>query len=655
MTTYSIRPFLLGIFILLGLTLFGQKEIKFGKVDPADLAMTELAADTSAGAYVLHHGSKVFFSFSGTPMMFQSVKRRVKLLKRSGFDEADVELRYYPQYQKITDLKAMIHLPDGNTIKLKGRDFVREDLDDDWRSIKFTFPQVTEGAIIEYGYRKSNENFTWLPRFYFQENVPVRWAEYRASIPEYYRYVSLSNAHNVWAEHSSTVDNEQVSGIAMRVQNMNFALADLPAFKDQPYTNNLTDYLPKIYMQLQTVAYPGQEVQNVFTTWQELAKDLDNFAWFGKKYNNRSDVAKPLNDMAPLLEKATTETEKARVAYGYIGQHMNWDGEHRITSDNRLNQCWSSKTGNSAELNMLLLGVLLQLDIQAEPLLVSLRNQGAPITTFPVYDQFDHLMVLARLDGKQYILDVNDTSRPMGMPRFKALNGAGWVASPENPRWIPIKSPRVTSTITAEISLDDTEDGMATVDIQSRKSSYYALNSRNALSRMEDDKEGPLMSDIIDIFPDAEFISRELEEEDDIRAPHKIGLKARVPLAQIADDYIYLSPIISYPLEEGLVDTETRYAPVDLGYPSRHRYVAKIKIPEGYAVEEMPESIRMRSEDGSVSASFTAAKDEETISVNYTLDLGRAVFTADEYYALKEIFERAIELQTSMLVLRRVK
>lgn len=634
--------------------LTAQEEFDFGKIDQADLAMTQLESDTSAGAYVLHHSNTIDFTFSDDgPVLMNTVRRRVKILKRSGFNEADVAIYFRPRYENLNALKAMIHLPDGEEIKLKNKDFIREDYSDEVKLIKFTFPQITEGAIIEYTYHHTDETITYLPKFQFQEDIPVRWAEYKAMIPQYFRYVSLSNSHNKWFVNESDYVDEIYNGSRINAQKIRYVKTEMPAFVDQPYTNNLDDYLPQVYMQLHSVVYPSQPKQDVISTWPNLAIKLSEMEWFGKKYNNVSDVSKPLAEIEQLAEQLPTEMEKAEIAYRIIGRHMNWNDRYGIGGDDRLNKCWDKASGNSSEINMILLGVLQAMEIKAEPLLVSLRNRGAHIRSFPVLDQFDHLMVLAELDGNPIILDVNDPNRKMGLPRFSALNAYGWVANPENERWISIDVPTMKQTTVANITLD--EEGMGIVELQTRMDGYYGISGRSALRNKEDELDGPLMRDIISVFPDAEFIERELNEDDDPYAPLSFKMQAKVPLAQDADDYIYLSPMVIYPMERKLVDTEERFAPVDIGYPNRHRYIAKVAIPEGYAVEELPENIQLRSEDNSVVIRYTTTASETEVSLNYSVELGKAVYSAEEYFVLKELFERAIELQESMFVFRKVK
>ena len=127
-------------------------------------------------------------------------------------------------------------------------------------------------------------------------------------------------------------------------------------------------------------------------------------------------------------------------------------------------------------------------------------------------------------------------------------------------------------------------------------------------------------------------------------------------MGQAMDDYLYVQPILSPVLNNELADAEYRLYPVDFAYPWMERYITTITLPEGYAVEELPESIRLRSEDGTMSCTFAATeKADKTISINFTVSIDRTVYEAAEYGALRAMFKRIIELQESTIVLKRAK
>ena len=48
---------------------------------------------------------------------------------------------------------------------------------------KFTLPNVREGAVIEYAYTLTSDFLFNFQDWTFQRDIPVRWSEYRVSIP----------------------------------------------------------------------------------------------------------------------------------------------------------------------------------------------------------------------------------------------------------------------------------------------------------------------------------------------------------------------------------------------------------------------------------------------------------------------------------------
>ncbi|MEL6357722.1 MAG: hypothetical protein AAFQ37_12405, partial [Bacteroidota bacterium] len=79
------------------------------------------------------------------------------------------------------------------------------------------------------------------------------------------------------------------------------------------------------------------------------------------------------------------------------------------------------------------------------------------------------------------------------------------------------------------------------------------------------------------------------------------------------------------------------------------------KIPEGYEVEELPASQRVRSEDGTLSISYTASSENGDVTINYTFAVDRATFLAEEYKVIREVFSRGVDLQQSQIVFKRAK
>ena len=82
---------------------------------------------------------------------------------------------------------------------------------------------------------------------------------------------------------------------------------------------------------------------------------------------------------------------------------------------------------------------------------------------------------------------------------------------------------------------------------------------------------------------------------------------------------------------------------------------SKLTIPEGYTVEELPENVRMKNEDGSIGLILTYQIKDNTITSQLRFTLKRILFGVHEYEELKQFFDAMVQKCNSMAVLKKVK
>ena len=663
--TLSFRLILLFLFLSTVLSAQYEKGLKFGRIDEADRALLSAPGDTTAEAYVLYDKLDLRFDYveDKGPQLLETFHRRVKLLKPSSFDRANVAIYYDRDYQELQGVDATIYLPDGTDIKLRNRDMTYDRGTDDRDRLMFTFPQVTPGAIIEYTYTKRSQSLLTPFPYTFQEDIPIRWAEYTARIPQYYRYISLGmqgNYHIQEVEQANrswqmTARGAGTKTTPIKFTDMRYVMKDLSSFPQQPYTNNLRDYLPQVKLQLQSVDYPNTISQPVFNNWLTTVKDLHDRQDFGRYYQVKGNYNSVWKEAEPIIMAGTTPKERIDAAYYYVARKVKWNERFSILGSDKPDNILAAGSGNSADLNLCLLALLNEAGIKAHPLLVSLRDRGAPVELYPLINQFNHLLVYTEVDGQPYLLDANGTDRPPGLPRVLALNHRGWVADEQQPRWISIEVPRARRVVLADMTLD--ESGQAAVDLTGRLESYYAFSGRNQLTRMKQATDAPLATDVLAQFPAASVRAHSLVSGGESSLePLTYKVELDLPAAVANQDFLYVQPILLPSLDDALDDVEERLYPIDFPYPWREQYIATIHVPAGYVLEEAPESIRMTSEDGGMTATFaTNVQPDQTVTVNFTVDLDRTFYHATDYTALRQMYRRIIELQESTLIYKRAK
>jgi len=655
--------------LLIPLLLNAQKDpIKWGKVSEKDLKMTVYEADTTADALVLADYATLDFDFSSGEARYVFHRhRRIKILKRSGFKYGDISISVFND-DKISGLKAQAISPNGEEYKVKKSEIYEEETTDKWSRTKFSFPQITEGAVLEYEYSLNSGDFFNLERWYFQDYIPVRHSELRLDIPEWYNYLFFTQGRRAdiaeqemvkrtlrvpmrkertTAGLGNTTSTHVSSTISANVNKHRYVMKNVPAFKEEAYMTTANDHIAKIDFQLQSVKYPNSIIEPILSSWPEVAKELSEHEHFGRQYTQKRRYKKLLEAMEPVLKKGTTKDEKALLAYQFLAENMEWTGKYTFLADKNLDDCFEERKGNSVELNLMLLAILNELGVEAYPLLVSTREHGKMLTLYPIINQFNHMLVAASVGGTLQIMDVGSAQRPVGLPRVASLNGKAWVASMDNPQWIDLTPPLSTATNMFDLTLSP--EGQVAFSMRGQYEGYDAMELRQSFKK---DAEGKfLKEEWQERLPECTLESISVDETANLTAPFKIEVSGDVSeLTTSLPNFIYLTPTVEPIIEENPFKLEQRDYPVNFPYPFKIHNLVFVNKPEGYVVDDLPESIRLNLPNGGGTFEYLINEAGNKISIITKLEIKQLIYTPEEYQAIKSFFAMILEKQGEQLV-----
>ena len=108
----------------------------------------------------------------------------------------------------------------------------------------------------------------------------------------------------------------------------------------------------------------------------------------------RASASAPLEQLRLLLRGVQTDVR-------YLGVELG-EGAYRPTPPNEV---WARRYGDCKDKALLLVSLLAQLEIHAEPALVSSRNRRMVANLLPTPDCFDHVIVRVELDGDDVWVD----------------------------------------------------------------------------------------------------------------------------------------------------------------------------------------------------------------------------------------------------------
>jgi hypothetical protein len=308
-----------------------------------------------------------------------------------------------------------------------------------------------------------------------------------------------------------------------------------------------------------------------------------------------------------------------------------------------------------------LIALLKAYGFEAKPFLVSTRGHGQPIELYPIRSQFNYVLAYLKHNDKVQLLDATHRQRPMGLPATSALNNKGWIVDAE-PEWLEIVPGRSSSTRMFNITLN--EEGKAVGKIVSAYDGYAALEVREELTKKDDpqsnneapeeDKDEEVSATLANI----EYDSVTVKNLDDIYKTLAYNAKVVIPEGgTVNGDFIYLTPVLHPAFDENPFKQTVREYPVDIPYPLSHRYILNLTIPEGYAIEQMPEQVSLSLPENGGKFTFLVSKPAGTIrmlQINSTIQINQVHFEPDEYPAIKKFFDLIIEKQQEQLVLKKI-
>ncbi|AKQ46972.1 hypothetical protein TH63_17130 [Rufibacter radiotolerans] len=670
---FQARLLLAALFCAFHFSASGQEApVKFGKVTEEELKMKAYAKDTSAAAVILADYGRSYFTYaSDFKVNFERVIR-IKILKKTGYDWANMVVPYYQKTgvgkEQVSNIKGVTYnLEDGKIMKVKMDDkaIFDEKESANWSNKKFTLPAVKEGSVLEISYAITSDFLFNLRDWTFQRSIPVVHSEYRASIPEYYQYKHIPQGYEPFAVNealpgtmnftvtwSSSVEpglrggrtaggSEMVNAACV---NHRWVMKDVPAITSEAYITTLNDYVSKVEFELEWIRYPNQIAKRIAGNWTSLTDDLMAEESFGLQLN-RTGFFK--NEVASMLA-IKDSVDRLNAVYEFVKKSVKWNGQSGKYVTSSLRKAFDAKTGNVADINLMLVAMLRDAGFEAHPVILSTRDNGrAPHT--PVLSRFNYVVAYAKIGDKTILMDATDPLMPLGYLPKQCLNGQGWLVAKNAGDWVALKSgDRTTELLSAELQILPT--GVLTGKVSQSTSGLWAVSQRRNVQEAGEEKFLKGIAGSQNLLERKKPVLQNLKE---YQKPFGLQYEVSSPEETQNKDIIYLNPMLLKAQQENPFKLATRKYPVDFAQPTEEVYVCSFTIPDGYAVEEMPKSISLVLPENGGKFTYVLQNQGNKIQIMSKMSINKSVFYAEEYSFLKEFYTQMVAKHAEQIVLKK--
>jgi hypothetical protein len=316
-----------------------------------------------------------------------------------------------------------------------------------------------------------------------------------------------------------------------------------------------------------------------------------------------------------------------------------------------LDDVLEKKKGDEGDINLLLAGMLKSCGIEVHPIILSTPKNGTIYKEYPFLDQFNHIIVYAKTDKNEYVLDANDMQRPWYLLPEKALNDEGLMILDDNVEWVKIKpngkdlSVKVASVL---IKNDGSINGLMRVT----DDDYCALKERH---KMESEKEDDYLKELLQTAKNGiDGSALKIKNKEDVEKSLVIESNiSSTSYSQVSGNMMYVNPSFLGRLEDNPFKEEKRKFPIDYAYPFDHYYKVNITLPSGYVLKECPEPISVNLVDGKSGFIREVTKNGDVLQFSTHFFINKLKFTPDEYSELKQFYNKVISLEAEPLVFQK--
>jgi hypothetical protein len=625
------------IAILTGAAVFAQTAThEFGVYSQEELSLKECSFDSDAEAIVLFEEGKSYFD--DDYRLITDHRIRIKILKQRGIDRGNIKISFYAKddFEYIDKIRAVAYNPGENPAAsaLDRKSIYKERQDDRISNIKFAIPNVKVGTIIEYSYTSYKKHYGGLRDWVFQWYIPVIRSSYILQPPPNTEFTYV-----VFKQNKYPVDIKQI-GEGQTYFEMN----NLPGLRDEPYMDALQDYLQRVNFQLYSYATAFGGKQKTNTTWEELAASMAGYEYLGGALKKSLPVD-PALALAVMTE--TTAAGRVKAIYSYVKENYTWNGYYGKYATLGLKKVMESKTGNTAEINLVLIGLLRAFDIDAKPLIAAERDYGKVNPEIPLEDGFNITVAFVQAGGKTFILDATRKNCPADIIPYNLLNTYALLAEKKVSNLVFIKSGAgFQNTVKIQGVLEKSGLQKSSAIINS-----YKYAKEDVLNRIGRSKE--------------KFVTTMYEEKYDGLKVDSFGYQDprhdSLPVVQYikftsqasdAEGYVLFNYNVFTGLQKNLFTASERFTNVNFGYPVQNIIEQEIMLPAGSKTDELPANKTLVMPGGKISVSREVKRTGDSLHVTIVFNQSVTLVTPENYTVLRDFYKSLVDMLNEPIVIK---
>jgi hypothetical protein len=667
-----------------------KTEYKFGKISASDFNLT--AGNMDSGANAVNISDIGSTEFEGNDQGFFTLVftryMRVKITNKNGFDIGNYKIHLHHNNndrERLYSVKGSTFNQENGTItetKLDEKSVFTEKYNKNIDQVKFSVPALKEGAIYDLEYKIKSPFYGRLRPWQFQGAYPCLLSEYVVIIPPPFHYMirqqgadkfevkttkTISKAYTIREDikkgYSSRDNNGAYKSESYRLfgnaTELRWVMKNISAIKKEPFITSLDNYISQVSFQLNYFQWEvngtSDERHDYLENWHSTARTLLQDEDFGLALNHVNNWMG--DELKDRLQGANSNEQKTKIIFEYVRNNfriLDKDGysKNSVWAITSLKDVFDKKQGNVAEINLLLTAMLRHAGINADPLILSTRDNGYASAIYPLIDEYNYVICVVDLVDKQLILDASGPYLDFGQLPVECYNGYGHVMNEENPQAIFFTSDSIVENGATSVFIINDEKGQISGTYKTEYGKYESLDKRQEI------KQGSvkLYEKKIQTSGGSDMTIENIGIDSLSNYHFPLSVRYDFLLKNFSSGNVfYMKPMLNSGYQANPFTSMERQYPVEMPYKINDSYFFSMEIPAGYEVDEIPKSVKVAYNENEGFFEYLIQKNESNIQMRVRLVLNKAFFPSEEYGPLRDFFAFVVKKENEQIVFKKIK
>ncbi|TJY36994.1 DUF3857 domain-containing protein [Pontimicrobium aquaticum] len=645
-----------------------SQNYNYGKISKEDFSTP---IDSEDDAVILYKNRKTNFDYNASDgwVVVTKIHQRIKINSKSGLGwgtHSRLLLKSGEnEEEEMVDIKGATYNLTGGKIektKLKNNGIFEEDLNKYRNKVSLTMPNVKEGSVIEYQYTIRSP-FWNIKRVDLQYDIPIKKAEVKINIPEYFIYNRFQKGYHpleltqttsnrkiqyVWRETTGVIATERRESELDFKETRYLILANnIPSMKNEKYVNNINNYRTSFLFELAQYRRPNSIFKNYSLTWDDVVNTIYRSDYFGAELKKTGYYK---DDIDAIISANSSLDNRVYNIYNFVKSKVKWNGYYGKHVDQGVRKAYKEQTGNVAEINLMLTSMLKYAGLNANPVLISTRSNGIPL--FPTLNGYNYVVAGVEGENGVILLDATDKFSSPDILPFRALNWEGRLVREDGSSSLINLYPEQASKSTISMMVKLNANGDIEGSYRKVVTNHDAMLYRENYVNMNKDQ---YLEDLENSFTDLVVSDFQVKNDKDLSKPvmESYSFNLENQLDNLGGQ-IFITPLFFLAEKENPFKLEQREYPIDFGYPSEKKYRINISLPEGYDVESMPESVAFTLPENIGSFKYIISRNGSTIQVLVDFAINQPIISAEYYSTIKDLFKQIIDKENEQIILKKM-